>query len=273
MLKTGITKIKSKYTLSPAEQMLLSYLTKNSLVSSSTLREIYKSKRISSPSYFKVVISSLIKKNILLRVKKGLYYVIMGESYDEFLLGQYLFGGYIGFSTALWLHGLKTELPTVCYIIVYKGKKEKRIGRMLYKSVSLGKKAIGSVYLGRYNISTKAKTFFDCFYFPKYSGGFNQIVYSLSVANLTIKEWNEFLDYIKMFGSSSMIQRTGYILTLLRRRPKAIPEFVLKQLKIELRKKGTIITRLDPSSKMKGKFIDEWKIYDNVGEERILAGL
>ncbi|MEM3370021.1 MAG: type IV toxin-antitoxin system AbiEi family antitoxin [Candidatus Micrarchaeia archaeon] len=272
MIKKGrmISRItdEEKSTLTAAEQRLLAYLTKDSLISTNRLREIYNSKKIASPSYFKIVVSSLIKKKIFLQIKKGLYYVTMGETYDEFLLGQYLFGGYIGFSTALWLHGLKTEMPSICYVAVYKGKKTKKIGRMLFKSVSLGEKAIGAAYIDKYRVSTKAKTFFDCFLIPKYAGGFQQILYSLSVADMTAADWNEFLDYIKKFGSSSMVQRVGYVFSILRRiNAKKVPNFLISELRKELERKGPVITTLDPTIKAKGRFVSEWKIYDNVGEK------
>ncbi|MEM3408502.1 MAG: hypothetical protein QXW80_00390 [Candidatus Micrarchaeia archaeon] len=267
MINEGNGRNREKLTLTAAEQMLLAHLAKDSLISTNRLREIYNSKKIASPSYFKIVVSSLIKKKIFLQIKKGLYYVTMGETYDEFLLGQHLFGGYIGFSTALWLHGLKTEMPSVCYVVVCKGKKTKKIGTMVFKTVSLGEKAVGSIYIDRYRVSTKAKTFFDCFLIPKYAGGFQQIIYSLSIADMALNDWNEFLDYIRRFGSSSLIQRVGYIASILRKsNARTVPDFFIRELKKELEKKGPVITTLDPTIKTKGKYISEWKIYDNVGE-------
>jgi len=259
-------------TLTPAEQLLVGYLAKDSLVSFRNLQGIYQSKKIGSKSYFSRIVSSLLHKKYLLQIKKGLYYAALNQPYDEFLLGQYLFGGYIGFSTALWLHGMKTETPSTCYIVVYKGKKAKRIGSMQYQAISLGEKAVGSFYLGKHHISTKAKTLFDCFYMPKYAGGFSQIIYSLSSSSINNEEWREFLEYIHKFGSSTTVQRAGFVLSLLRKKnPKFIPAGIINSLREELKKRKRTINILNPSFARKGKFIKEWGIYDNMGEERIMG--
>lgn len=257
--------------LTRAEQILMSYLTKDSLISYNKIKEIYTSKRIGSSSYLRPLIASLIKKGQLLQIKKGLYYVTLGQGYDPFVLGQSLFGGYIGFSTALWLHGLKTEMPSTCYIVVYKGRKSKTIGNMHYQTVSLGKKCVGAYYRDKYFLSTRAKTFFDCFYMPKYAGGFTQLTQSLIRARLSDDEWDEFIRYLNDFASRSMLQRTGYILSLVRQEKKtAVPERVINWIRKKLKNKF-VFNILDPSLRSKGRFIKEWGIYDNLGKERIIG--
>jgi predicted transcriptional regulator of viral defense system len=160
---------------------------------------------------------------------------------------------------------------TYCLLLVTKkGKKERKIGQMLYKSVSLGKRAVGAHYLDKYFISTRAKTIFDCLYLPKYAGGYSQILYAIKSASLNKQEWNELLDYLIELGTNSTLQRTGYLLSVMKKKyPDSIPEKIfqdiIKKLKNELKKRNKSIVVLDPTFLRGGKFIREWGIYDNVG--------
>jgi predicted transcriptional regulator of viral defense system len=250
----------NKY-LTPLEQEIMNYLSPDSVLTFSMLKELNSQERITSAQNLRQLLSSLEAKKKLLRIKKGLYYVVR-DGYDEFLVGQYLFDGYLGFSTALWLYGWKTEEPHVCYVVVRKGKNEKEIGRMIYKTVSLGRLAIGDCYIKRYRVSTKAKTFFDCFCKPKYAGGYDQIVYSLGRSDLSGEDWAEFTQFLKMYGSSSVKQRVGYVFSSAGDKSVKIPSEVIKEVKRMVNK--PVVTVLDPSLSRTGKFDKKWKIYDNV---------
>lgn len=249
----------NKY-LTPLEQEIVEHLPPDSVLTFGMLEELNSKKRMTSAQNLRQLLSSLERKKKLLRIKKGLYYV-MKDGYDEFLIGQHLFNGYLGFSTALWLYGWKTEEPHVCYVVVRKGKKEKKIGRMIYRAVSLGNLAIGDCYIKRYRVSTKAKTFFDCFCKPKYAGGYDQILYSLGRADLNGEDWEEFTQFLKMYGSSAVKQRVGYILSSARGRGK-IPSEIIGAVKRMIDK--PVVTVLDPSLRRGGEFDKKWKIYDNV---------
>jgi len=267
-------KEREEATLSAAEQKLLSFLKKDIVVTFQTLKEVWKIKKLGSMMYLPIVIHSLVKKGYLLAIKKGTYHVTMGEPYDSILIGQFLYKGYIGFSTALWLYGLKTEMPTVCYVVVKKGKKEKKIGQMRYKSISLGERAVGAHYLNRYYVSTRAKTIFDCLYLPKYAGGYSQIIYAIRTASLTEQEWDEIRDYLIRLGTTSTLQRTGYLLSVMKEKyPDSIQERVLqkllKRIKNELEKRKKTVVVLDPLFSKGGEFIKEWRIYDNVGKDKL----
>ncbi len=260
----SVSKEKLKEYLVPVEQELLSYLTPDTVVLFAIIKEINKSHGITSGGNLWHTVSSLERKGKLVRIKKGKYYVCGAGAPDYFLIGQHLFGGYLGFSTALWIHGLKTEEPYVCYLAAPSGSGGKRIGKMQYRRVALGNLAIGSTYIKRYRVSTKAKTLFDCLHIPKYAGGFHQILYALKSAGLTSLEWEEFFRYLAL-GRTAAIQRAGYLLQTAEAQGALLPTGWSKEVCSMIKKWS--VCRLDSRASKKGRYIKDWRIYDNVFQE------
>ena len=249
-------------TLTHVEQRLLHLLTPSALVTTNTVRELNKIHRITTEAYLRRAIGSLLRKAVLVQVKKGLYFVTKDGEYDRFLLGQHLFRGYLGFSTALWLWGLKTEEPYDCYVVIPKSKGKRLIKGFHYQSVALGRRAVGSIYLKGYRLSSRAKTFFDCLLMPKYAGGIPRIISALALAKFTDGEWREWLGYVERIGTKSLAQRAGYVLSAAKRDGTIdAPGLIINALG-EISKNGTI-TVLDPSRPRGGRFVKEWNLYDN----------
>jgi len=174
-----------------------------------------------------------------------------------------LFKGYIGFSSALRIYNLLDYEPFTIFIVTETKSMKRSIGEYTFKSVAMGKRATGITYYKGIYISTTAKTFFDCFYKPQYSGGYSTITKALYDAKL---DWNEFIVYFKL-ASSSLCQRTGYILELLKNETDKIPEDILDYF----RKRVKNNTKLIPSGKSRGQYIKEWMVLDNLGKENILS--
>jgi len=130
----------------------------------------------------------------------------------------------------------------------------------------MGVRATGMrIYNGLY-ISTLEKTFFDCFYRPQYCGGYEGICGALYEAKKM--DWEMFLAYFEKFASTSLCQRTGYVLEILAdaghvRVPKYVIEWLRKRVKTK--------TRLLPSAPSRGKFNKKWMLLDNLGKERMLG--
>jgi predicted transcriptional regulator of viral defense system len=149
-------------------------------------------------------------------------------------------------------------------VVVPKSKGKKLIGRFHYQSVALGRRAVGSTYLKGYRVSSRAKTFFDCFLMPKYAGGISRILPALVTAKLTDEEWKEWLGHVERIGTKSLAQRAGHILSEAKRNGTiSVPKFIIDALS-RMSKKG-IITVLDPSKPRNGRFVKEWNLYDNIG--------
>lgn len=224
------------------------------------------------PYQINKICSNLSSKGHLYRLKKGVYMVqkkpspIIPVIKNPYNIALALFKGYIGFSSALRIYDLLDyELFTI-FIVTRNKSMEKRMGEYIFKSVAMGKKAVGITYYKGSYISTLEKTFFDCFYKPQYGGGYSTITKALYDAGL---DWDEFIKYFEA-ASDSLCQRTGYVLELLRKETdKKFSKDVLHYFKKRVKNN----TKLLPSGRSGGEYIKEWMVLDNLGKENILSWL
>ncbi len=255
------------YYLSKTEQELISVLKSADTV---TIQEIEGLFPKLSKDMIKKVLSSLVRKGYLYRVRRGIYLVneepgkpLIKNPYQIALM---LFPGYIAFSSALRLYDLIEYEPFTVFVATPRKSGKKEIGEYTIKAVALGDKATGMTLKNGIYTSTLAKTFFDCFYKPSYCGGYSEITKALYEAEKI--NWNEFLRYFKRFASNSLCQRTGYIIELVKKELKVdVPEDAIEYL----RSRVGAWTKLLPTLPSKGKSVREWKLIDNLGKERILG--
>jgi predicted transcriptional regulator of viral defense system len=132
------------------------------------------------------------------------------------------------------------------------------------KAIKLGRRYTGFEKKDGYQVSSLAKTFFDCFYHPQYAGGYSEILKSLHVCEEM--DWNNFLLYLKEFASASLCQKIGYLLSVLKETDYRVPEKVIDYLKEQVRVK----TQLHPKISG-GKLNREWLVIDNLGERELLS--
>jgi len=254
------------YYLSRTEQELMSILKSADVLTIQEIKELFPEL---SEDMIKKVLSSLVKKGYLYRLKRGLYLVneepgkpLIKNPYQIALM---LFPGYIAFSSALRLYGLIEYEPFTIFVATPRKSGEKEIGEYTIKAIALGEKATGMILKNGIYTSTLAKTFFDCFYKPQYCGGYSEVTKALYEAEKI--DWDEFLSYFKRFASNSLCQRTGYILELVKNLGIDVPEGVIEYLRGRVR----VWTKLVPTLPSKGKGIEEWKLIDNLRKERILG--
>lgn len=231
--------------------------------------DIISSWGIAKENTLKFILHSLCKKGWFYHLKKGVYIVqppfakkIHIE--DPFYTAQMLFNGYLAFSSALYIHHLIDEIPFTIFIGTKNQSKTKIIGEYEYKAVSLDKRAVGSIKIKDYFVSSIPKTIYDCFYLPEYAGSYSRVLKAVFDARMSDKQWKEFLIYVKKFSSGAFCQKVGYMLSLL---DKKIPDFVFLYLKTKV--KSIIYLQ----GKEKGEYNEEWKIIDNIGKENLLSWL
>jgi len=254
------------YYLSRTEQELVSILRSTDIV---TIREIEELFPGLSKDMIKKVLSSLVKKGYLYRLKRGIY-LVNDEPGGPLLKNPYhialvLFPGYIAFSSALRLYGLIEYEPFTVFVATPRKSGEKEIGEYKIKAVALGEKATGVTIKSGIYTSTLTKTFFDCFYKPSYCGGYSEVTKALYEAEKI--DWDEFLSYFKRFASNSLCQRTGYILELVKGIGVDVPENIVEYLRSRVK----TWTKLVPTLPSQGKGVREWKLIDNLGKEKILG--
>jgi predicted transcriptional regulator of viral defense system len=251
--------------LNRQEQMIFNAISSADIVNSNEIKDIFPGLK---PYQVNKVCSSLSSKGYLHRLKKGVYLIQEKPSNIPVIKNAYkialaMFKGYIGFSSALRLYDLIDYEPFTIFVVTRNRSMEKIIGEYTLKYVAMGDKATGMTYYNGVYVSTTAKTFFDCFYKPQYGGGYSTITKALYDADI---DWNEFLGYFGL-ASSSLCQRTGYVLDLLGDATSVVPNDVLDNFKNRIKNN----TRLLPSGSSKGKYIKEWMVLDNLGKENILS--
>jgi predicted transcriptional regulator of viral defense system len=251
----------------PLEQRIytLAKDAKNSIVAIETI----KSWRLASNGAIRVALHNLCKKSWFLPLKRGLYAVqpyLGGGIEDPFYAAQLVYGGYLAFSSALYLHKLGDEMPFTVFTVTKRKSSTRRIGEYEFRAVALGRRAIGAQRLGDYYVSTLPKTLYDCLYMPQYSGGHAKILRAVYNARMDSADWREFMLYVGRFESGAFCQRAGYLLSMLAKTGKKVPAFVLNGL---WGMEGRSITRLQPGSG--GKYDPRWRVVDNVGERELLG--
>lgn len=224
-------------------------------------------------NYLYVLIGRLEKKGWITGVGKGVYLrlpaatVIDGKVYleDPFEVAMKMFRGYLAFQSALKVHGLSEYEPFTIYVATrHKSETIPLLKHYEIKAVKFGKRFTGFEKVGRYTVSTKAKTFFDCFYHPEHAGGYAEVLKSLYYAGNI--DWMEMEKYLERFGSSSLCQKIGYLLSLLKETEFKYPLDFIDYLKGRIGNK----TKLD-FGQAGGSYNKEWMIVDNIGAKKLLS--
>ncbi len=223
-------------TISPLGQQLF-FATKGTKHGVVTL-EFFKNLELCREGTLKVVISRLLKKGALLKLKNGVYaWNMEGNGVEDmFFAAQNVFNGYLAFSTALYLRGLSEQFPFTIYIAT-RGKSASRIfGQTELKAVAIHSRATGVERLGDYEVSSVAKTIYDCFHLPEYAGGLSAVLEAIHRANMNKIQWAEFLTYVDRFESNNSKKKIGAYLNLLQETDKPVPSWVVSHLgKAELK--------------------------------------
>jgi len=160
---------------------------------------------LSDADTIKTTLSRLNKRGRIIRLKRGVYSA--NPPKDQFAAAQAVFNGYLGFSTALYLHKLTSELPFSITVVTRNTSKVKPVAGWEFKAVALKEKAVGFEAKGPYTVSTRAKTLFDCLYLPRYGVERQKLLEAYSQDGLTKQEWREFDSYCKKFAGKDMMEK------------------------------------------------------------------
>lgn len=251
--------------LSKNEQMIFNALPHEGIGKTKDILKLFPKTRRNK---INKISSRLSSKGYMKRLKKGVYLIqdkptstpVIGDPYK---IAASIYDGYIGFSSALGIYGLLDYEPFTIFVVTKNRSSERRIGEYTFRSIAMGKRAVGMTYYKGVYVSTIAKTFFDCFYKPQYGGGYSAITKALYDAKI---DWGEFKQYLEL-GSASFCQRTGYVLDMLNKETGKVPEDVLGYLRGRIKNN----TKLVPTGRPAGKYNREWKVLDNLGKDNILS--
>jgi len=226
--------------------------------------ELIRSWRLAKDRSLNVIMHRLCSRKKLLRLKKGLFYVLRpGEKEidDIYEVALAIYPGYLGFSTALELKGLIDEVSFTVYVITSRTRGKRQIGRYEIKAIPFGERTVGYERIGKYEISTTAKTIYDCLKRPQYAGGYQKVLKATYYAEIN---WEEFLYYLEKFEDPAFFRKTGYLLEMLKRETKKnVPNWVLEKLN----RPG----KMAWLGKGKGVHNKKWNIMDCIGKTILLS--
>ncbi len=194
---------------------------------------------------------------------------------DWHLLAEPLTQGtahYIGYYSALQLHGLITQPSLKEQIVVARQTKPSTIKikstafQFIYHNPThfFGDQPTWVDAFHKVQCSDLEKTIVDCLFIPAYAGGIVEVAKALHGADRAI-HYNTLLDYCLRFGSQAVIKRLGFLLELL-----GIGKSITKAL---LRLRSNSYVLLDTELPKTGPMISRWGIQQNLDAETISSAL
>ncbi len=196
------------------------------------------------------LLTEMQKSKMICKAGKGLYGKV---AEDPYLVAYLSNGGYIGFSSALYIQGLKTETERLIYI------GSSRSGRVKFWAnefvlVNMGEYLFGTKKVERHGkemlASTPVKTLFDMCHRPKYAD-FYCMYRAMNWKPFSSTDWKELARYCAMAPLSTR-RRIGYIVD-----GKA-PKGILRKIESLNSDKG--ISFLYGKG---GDYSAKWRIYDS----------
>lgn len=229
----------------------------------------------------KALLSDMVRRGLLLRLNKGLYYLIPYEKDAEsFMPDWHLVAGhlvrdaryYIGYYSALQIHNLITQPSLKEQIVV---SQQFRPAVVTIKEVDFqfiyhnenhffGYRETWIDSFHQVSCSDLEKTLIDCLFRPDYAGGIVEIARALYQSKGMIK-FDKLLDYAQRFNSQAVIKRLGFLLELL-----GIETAIIEKLN---QNKTSSYILLDTELPKSGKLISRWSIQQNLESETITSAL
>lgn len=245
------------------------------------LSEAKKALPNSSDSALKELLSDMVRRGLLMRLKKGLYYTIPYEKDPEtYMPDWHLLAGpltkgteyYIGYYSALQIHNLITQPSLKEQIVV---AKQLRPSTLKIKDVTFQfiyhneNHFFGSkkTWIDNYNkviCSDLEKTIVDCLFRPDYAGGIVEIGRAIHNSKDKIN-FRNLLEYAERYQSQAVIKRLGFLLETLEIKTDIIEH--LNKLKT-----NTYVL-LDTELPKSGKMINRWGIQQNLETETIKSAI
>jgi predicted transcriptional regulator of viral defense system len=235
------------------------------IITNKSLQEVF-------PEYnnqkINAIVTSLYKKKYLIKIRRANYILSKEYTIDQiFEIACKIHSGYIGLSSALYYYKAIDYEPFTIYVINNKISRKININNYTIKYINLKKITTFFKFQKTFFISSLEKTIFDCFYMPKYSGGFSVISKAIYETQKEI-DWNLFIKIYEKHASLRQHQITGYVLDILDKDTDfKIPLKVINYFKNKSKSK----TYISNSFTLKFKYVAKWQLKDNVGKENILS--
>lgn len=263
-------------TISPKQAALLQHLQRANR-SSLTLKDTKAIYPSLSENAVEKMMSNMVQKGLLLRLKRGLYFVIPYEqSASAFMPNWHLVADtltqdrkhYIAYHAAMQIHGISTQPSLKEYVVV---EKPIRPATLLIKGIpfqfvyhnTVHFFGITTAWINAFEqvpCSDLEKTFIDALFRPSYAGGIIEIARALYLARERIN-MAQLIDYSQRFGTQAVIKRLGFLLELL-----GINDGVLDLLH---KSRTPSFVVLDPEAPATGSYDSRWRVQQNIDPKSI----
>ena len=241
--------------------------------------EIKHAQNILGKSYNAVadLLSDLVKRKIIVRLKAGKYLIIpqemgSGENYlgNWYITGKEIINSrkyYIAFYSAMNHWGMLTQPLIKIFIATPKRQiiPQEMIGKMIF--VIVKEKSIWGIKKEWINnkekirISNIEKTIIDCLTFPQHCGGITEIAKGIWIVKDKI-DYKILLNYVNRQNKNVVAKRLGYLLELL----NIGDSDIIFELKKFVKDRYDLF---DPTLSIKRMNKNSWRLIDNVGQKQI----
>lgn len=227
------------------------------------------------------LLSDMAKRGLIMRIKDGLYHRIPYEQQpDQYFPNWHLTAEaiakpkeyYIGFYSALNIHGLITQPAMTEQVVTWERVKPKtqQVKNVRFEFITLSKKRFFGYKKHWINDFRKVycsdleKTFLDCLYKPDYAGGITEITKALYKSKEKLQP-TRFQDYLEKFNTQVVYKRLGFIISTLELYPE-LQKFIAGKI-------SSSYAPLDPSLDKHGHYNSKWGIIDNIDFKTVLDSI
>ena len=232
--------------------------------------------------YLYSFLQQLVKREVILRLKPGKYFVIPQELGKEsrFIGNWYIVGReiansplyYISHYSAMDLHNMMTHPLLKIYITSPKQERKKirTIVNVQFEFIFQKKDKIWGIQdlwvtnTEKVRVSDLEKTILDCLIKPKYAGGILEISKGIWIQKEKIS-YKKILDYVKKLNVCVVAKRLGYIFEVLQ---------IGGALRVKLRKFiNNKYYLLDPTLPKTSTYKNSWKLVANIDPKELLKAI
>lgn len=246
---------KSYYSVSQNEAFVLSLIKTNGF-NVFGIRELHS---LSSWSKTRLhnTLFSLVKKNMLTRIKRNVYSITEHLNENIFQIStEMVVPSYISFWTALSYYGFTEQQIQTIQLISTKQARDVKFNKYKIQIITFQPREFyGYKKFNGFVIAEKEKALIDSLFQLKRCGGLNEYVKCLNNAWIELDK-KRFIRYLKMFNNKSLISRMGYIVEQL----KLSNTQIIKELE---KHKSLSPIKLNPSNQRTGEYNRKWNVLIN----------
>lgn len=227
------------------------------------------------------LLSDMTKRGVIMRIKDGLYHRIPYEQQpNQYFPNWHLTAEamvqpkehYIGFYSALDIHGLITQPSMLEQVVTHEQVKPKvqQVKNVRFEFITLSKKRFFGYKkhwiddFHKVNCSDLEKTFLDCLYRPDYAGGVTEITRALYKSREKLQS-ARFQEYLEKFNIQVVYKRLGFIVNELGLFQE-LQDFITGKI-------TSSFAPLDPSLDKHGNYNSKWGIIDNIDFKTVLESI